>query len=313
MVIVNDNMRNGKSYNGNTLKFGITVENIDYIVKLPKEALSVYTEYLASKFIRILGVSCHMVALGEYNNMLVNVIKDFTSNSNLTLHSYKDTKQSSEDTDISVKHYTYKDITYLIEKHLKMTPEDKSVALNQFWNMFICDAILANRDRHWGNWGYLSNGRSYKIAPIYDNGASLFPNVDRVIKSYVSVEHREEFLRERVFKFPASLFMIERPDRCYRTNYYEMFSDLRINHIFANRVRYFREHVSNAQVFKYAYNMCFNDKDLVDLDFAYKRFYVQIITLRYMCIINREDFHKSYMLVESWLESTFNRIQKLGH
>lgn len=43
MVIVNDNMRNGKSYNGNTLKFGITVENIDYIVKLPKEALSIYT------------------------------------------------------------------------------------------------------------------------------------------------------------------------------------------------------------------------------------------------------------------------------
>ena len=58
MVIVNDNMRNGKSYNGNTLKFGITVENIDYIVKLPKEALSVYTEYLASKFIRIVEMYC---------------------------------------------------------------------------------------------------------------------------------------------------------------------------------------------------------------------------------------------------------------
>ena len=30
MITVNDNMRNGKLYNGNTLKFGITVENIDY-------------------------------------------------------------------------------------------------------------------------------------------------------------------------------------------------------------------------------------------------------------------------------------------
>lgn len=33
-----DNYRNNKAYNGNTEKFGITIHNTDYIVKLPKQA-----------------------------------------------------------------------------------------------------------------------------------------------------------------------------------------------------------------------------------------------------------------------------------
>lgn len=301
MFVVLDNMRNNKVYNGNTLKFGISYNDTDYIVKLPKEPLSVYTEYIASKFIGVLGVPCHKVTIGVYKGIPVDIIKDFTSNSDLTLHSYKDTKQSSEDTDISVKNYTYKDVTYLIEKHLKMTDSDKVNALQRFWDMFICDAILANRDRHWGNWGYLSNGNRYRIAPLYDNGACLYPNVDKVIHLYTDLRSREKFLRDRVFTFPASLFMIEKPDRCYRTNYFEMFSDLRINRVFAERVKRLRGMFSDADIFKYIWNICVNDSNLINLDLVYKRFYTQIVTLRYMCIVNRRDFYKSYKLTESWL------------
>lgn len=115
---------------------------------------------------------------GKYKGILVNIIKDFTSGTEISLHSYKDTKQSSEDTEIGDKEYTYEDVIYLIDKHLKMTPADKVEAKRQFWKMFICDAIIGNRDRHWGNWGYIKlnkpNG-GYKFAPLYDNGAGLYP------------------------------------------------------------------------------------------------------------------------------------------
>ena len=120
---------NRKTYNGNTRKFGITIDNTDYIVKFPKDDdLSVYCEYIASNFLRKLGVSCHEVFLGSYKGIIVDLIKDFTSNTQLSPHSYKDTKQSSEDTEIGDKEYTYNDVLYLMDKHLKMTDESKQEA-----------------------------------------------------------------------------------------------------------------------------------------------------------------------------------------
>ena len=58
---------------------------------------------------------------------------------------------------------------------------------------FICDAILGNRDRHAGNWGYLKFSSGYLPAPIYDNGGSLFPNFDSKINEYIeSVRNGKE-------------------------------------------------------------------------------------------------------------------------
>ena len=55
--IVTDQVRNGKTYDGKTLKFGITVDNINYIVKYAKNAISsIYSEYVASNFICGLGI-----------------------------------------------------------------------------------------------------------------------------------------------------------------------------------------------------------------------------------------------------------------
>ncbi len=110
---------NGKTYNGNTRKFGITIDHVDYIVKFPKDDdMSVYCEYIASNFLRNLGVPCHEVSLGTYHGILVDIIKDFTSNTNLSLHSYKDTKQSSEDTELGDKEYIYDDVPCKLAKHI---------------------------------------------------------------------------------------------------------------------------------------------------------------------------------------------------
>ena len=292
LVLITDSMRNNRTYDGNTKKFGVTMNNKNYIIKMQKKgSLSVCTEYIASNFIRTLGIPCHKVDIGLYNNQVVDVIEDFTSGTNISLVSFKDTKQSSEDTDISTKEYTYDDVIYLIKHHLKIKDMDKAIVM--FWRMFICDAIIGNRDRHWGNWGYLSNGKEYRFAPLYDNGGGLYPDVLKVISGYRVNE--KKFIYDRVFVFPASLFKIKKPDR---SNYAEMFKDLRINKVFAQEVRSIREHFKYIDIYKIIYKVVIS----LNIDNTLKRFYIQIVTLRYMCIILRMDYNKAYGIVYKLLE-----------
>ena len=42
--------------------------------------------------------------------------------------------------------------------------------------MIVLDALIANEDRHWGNFGALRNSESLEfigLAPVFDNGNSL--------------------------------------------------------------------------------------------------------------------------------------------
>lgn len=298
MLQVKDEMRNGRVYNGTTSMFGITVNGVHYLVKKAKgSSLSVFSEYIASKFMCELGIPCQKVELGIYNGAYVSVIKDLTLGGALTLHSFADTQQSSEDTDLSAKEYTYTDVQYLLTQHTKLTPERKKEALIRFWDMFIIDAILANMDRHSGNWGYLSDGLSMRLAPVYDNNACLFPSVSQMMHLYASAETRRGFLWERVYKFPASMFKMKRSDETRKTNFAEMFADLRVSKDFAVRVKYYRASYTAARIFSTIQGIAAT----LPLSAEYKRFYIEIVTLRYMCIVLRVDFNVAYAEVERWL------------
>ncbi len=301
IIQITDEMKNNIIYEGTTRKFGVSINGSNYMVKFAKDNdLSVFCEYIASNFINEIGFSCQKVALGSYNGEMVNIVYDFASNENKYLHSFKDTKQSSENTDIGDKEYTYDDVIYLIDKHLKLSPDDKLKTKCQFWQMYICDAILANRDRHWGNWGYLGQDGDnyYTPAPIYDNGACLYPGVRNAIAEMN--KDRKKFFYDRVFVFPASLFMVEKTDRTYRTNYFEIFSDLRFNKVFAEEVKAIRERMDYKTVFK-------NISQIVNsIEFPIEenigKFWIEIVTLRYMCIILRKDFDKSFSEVERMIK-----------
>lgn len=219
---VTDALQNSKFYGGVTRKFGVTVDGVDYIVKFARSGLTsqIYSEYVASSFIRNIGVPCQEVWIGFYRGRMINIIRDFKKPGEM-LHAFEDTKQSSVDTDLSDKGYTYEDVIRLLEQHTKMAPGAKEIMLAQFWDQFICDAILGNRDRHQGNWGYLTTPSGYVPAPLYDNGGSLFPDMGTEIKRY-SVD-KYAFLSARAEKFPASLFKSERANgEIKRTNYYEV-------------------------------------------------------------------------------------------
>ena len=80
-----------------------------------------------------------------------------------------------------------------------------------FWKMFIMDAFLGNFDRHNGNWGLLVNeeARTAEIAPIYDCGSCLYPQLDT--GHMETVLNNEAEIANRVYKFPNSA--IEQGDR----------------------------------------------------------------------------------------------------
>ena len=65
------------------------------------------------------------------------------------------------------------------------------------------DALLGNFDRHGANWGFIKEDNKYTIAPIFDNGSCLFPNL-------VDEEEMKEIMKSEVetdkmiYKFPTS-------------------------------------------------------------------------------------------------------------
>lgn len=292
--IILDSYRNCKRYDGASDKFGITYNGNDYIIKMKKDKydLSVQTEFIASEIIKGVGVYCHDTMIATYKGEDVIMIKDFTSE-NVELHRFGDTGESSVDTDINTKEYTYEDIIYLIEKNLKIDWNEKLEIIASFWRMFIMDAILANRDRHSGNWGFIIiDGIKYKFAPLYDNGSSMFPSISKVINEYNEYTLRKEFLRKRVFEFPASQFKVycKGSTLVKKTNYYDIVEVL----------------LNDNDDFRRVYNSfvpVLNDRlktsvetaiSRIELDDTIKSFYKDIVYSRYKCIILREDFEYTY-------------------
>lgn len=89
--------------------------------------------------------------------------------------------------------------------------------------MFIADSLVANFDRHNGNWGFLVNEKlkNIKIAPIYDCGSCLYPQLTDERISEIINDAKE--IDARVYVFPTS--SIKENDE--KINYYEYISSLK--------------------------------------------------------------------------------------
>ena len=287
---------NGRSYDGATSKYGITVNDTDYIVKSAKDKLdtSVYSEHIVSTIGKRLGYNTHDTCLYNDNGKVVVLLKDFAVNGYM-LRSFKDTAQSSLDSDLSTKDYTYADVVYMIYKHTKLSADTKEKVIAQFWDMFMLDAIFGNRDRHHGNWGYLVKSGVYRLAPIFDNGGSLFPNVLMQFASYFT--NKRAFLIERSERFPASLLKQKRVNgEVKRTNYYEYMSlEGQDKHMHEAYMR--AKAIAVSRLFDISKSVCYN----LYTDKLLSEFYVSIILMRYLHIICRYSLDESYeRLVSLW-------------
>lgn len=224
-----------KAYGGaNGSKLSVVYNNELYMLKLPMHALknpnlsytnSCISEYLGCHIFNMLGVKAQETILGIYkfHGKVRNVVacKDFTSINTIFLD-FASVKNQIIDSASNGYGTELTDILDTIQKQNVVNPKELE---EHFWNMFIVDAFIGNRDRHNGNWGFLYNQEKdeMKIAPIFDCGSALYPQInDEMIKKVMSSKTEMD---ARVYDMPTSAILVDGK----RANYFKLITSLKYN------------------------------------------------------------------------------------
>lgn len=193
--------------NGN--KISILFQGQNYMLKFPpkpsKNPEMSYTngcinEYVACHIFESLGMEAQETLLGHYQDKIVVACKDFTSEG-IVLRDFASLKNTIVESPGNGYGTDLLEVLDTIKEQQIMPP----VKLESFfWDMFIGDSLLGNFDRHNGNWGFLVNEKEGRItlAPVYDCGSCLYPQLDEKKMAYV-LSHPEE-IDERIYVFPNS-------------------------------------------------------------------------------------------------------------
>ena len=198
--------------NGN--KINISYEGSSYMLKFPprpsRNKEKSYTngcisEYVACHIFEMLGFRVQDTLLGNYTDSrgkskLVVACRDFTEGGKRLIEfaQLKNTCINSEQNGYG------KELSSILQAMDEQTLYPADELRTFFWDMFIADAFLGNFDRHNGNWGLLVNEKeqSVEIAPVYDCGSCLYPQLD--LPHMAEVLKSQEEIDRRVYAFPAS-------------------------------------------------------------------------------------------------------------
>jgi len=212
-----------RHYGGLEKKIGILIDDFPYMLKFQKNTpfglrFNHISEYLGSHIFELLGFDVHRTFLGVYQGQNVVACKDFVING-YQFVPFNDVGESTIEEDKERYQYTYEDIVELLENNKKLTNVEETIA--SFFEIFIVDALLGNFDRHGANWGFLKKNNKYKLAPVFDNGSCLFPQmIDENEMAFII--HNEEEINKRVYKFPTSQIKL----RGNKSSYFEVISSL---------------------------------------------------------------------------------------
>lgn len=193
--------------NGN--KIGIMYQNEAYMLKFPPLAKqndamhysnSCISEYVACHIFAALGFETQETLLGWYRDKVAVACKDFETDG-FVLKDFAHLKNTIIDSVHNGYGTDLEDVLMAIQTQQIVSVETLE---SFFWEMFIADAWLGNFDRHNGNWGFLINHNTneVKLAPIYDCGSCLYPQMDE--ESMPHIMASPEKIAERVFVFPTS-------------------------------------------------------------------------------------------------------------
>lgn len=196
----------GRYYAGSERKVGIqTPDGTCYMLKFQKmtafgRRFNHVSEYLGSHIFSFAGLSAQETYLGTYQGEPVVACRDFNDTTTQFVP-FNGVGESTLEEDKESYQYEYEDIMRMLRDNSKLT--DVSETISAFWHMYIVDALLGNFDRHGANWGFLKCNNRYSLAPVFDNGSCLFPQLvaDDEIAHVLSSE--DEMLA-RVYRFPTS-------------------------------------------------------------------------------------------------------------
>ena len=191
-------------YEGSELKFAIEYNGKKYMVKKPDPARqsdldlsyinNQYSEDIGCKIFASIGIPVQKTFLAKFNDngklKTVVACQDFREPGELLFEADKLAKSFVNSQDMNKARL--EDIQKILDEVQNKLSNDEN-AENRFWDTFIVDALIGNKDRHMGNWGFLSKDSRYlKLAPVYDCGSSL--------SSLMSDEQMEKSLKDDTFK-----------------------------------------------------------------------------------------------------------------
>lgn len=216
-----------KLYGGaNGSKICIKIFNEDYMLKLPPIAKynqnisysnSCVSEYISCKIIESLGLSVQETILGMYGNKIAVACKDFTGDGFV----FKDFAHLKNTIITSSENGYGTELSSILETIKEQNLIDEKKILEFFWDMFVVDSLIGNFDRHNGNWGFLINEekREVRLAPIFDCGSSLFPQIDE--QGMIDVLTNEKELEKRTYVYPNSAIK----ENNVKINYFDFLSN----------------------------------------------------------------------------------------
>lgn len=213
-----------KAYGGSEKKIGLLVDGEPYMLKFKKRTPLGYrfnntiSEYLGSHIYQSVGLNCQETYLGTYHGEEVVACKDFLT-SGFQFVPFNDVGESTIEEDKDLYQYTYNDIMRLLTLNKKLTNVDDTIS--SFFDIYIVDALIGNYDRHGGNWGFLKKDNKYVLAPVFDNGSCLYPNLtdeDEMTKIITD----EEQINARIYDYPTSQIRLGNK----KSSYFEVISSL---------------------------------------------------------------------------------------
>lgn len=270
-------------FGGSEKKIGIIINNNEYMLKFQKSTPfgtrnNHICEYLGSHIFELLGFWTQETYLGTYHDENVVACKNFIPPGTQFVP-FNDVGESTLDQDKEHYQYSYDDIMKMLHDNSKLTNVNETISA--FWKLYIVDALIGNFDRHGANWGFLKTNNQYRLAPIFDNGSCLFPNLtdEQEMKHILS---SNEEMDKRIYTFPTSQIQLDGK----KSSYFEVIHSLKFPEC--------------SKALKAIYNQIDLQKitDLIDdtpqLSKLQRTFYTQILTKRYEKIIK-----SSYELIKT--------------
>lgn len=195
----------GKYYGGSERKLGIIIDGNEYMLKFQKRTAfgkrnNHISEFIGSHIFELCGFETHKTYLGIRDGEEVVACKDFNV-AGKQFVPFNDVGESTLDQDKEKYQYDYEDIMQMLQDNSKLTNVEKTIS--SFWEVYIVDALVGNFDRHGSNWGFLKENNKYAMAPVFDNGSSLFPNLTDEDEMKCIMRSMEE-TDKRIYKFPTS-------------------------------------------------------------------------------------------------------------
>lgn len=218
-------------YGGSDEKYAVRMNGIWYMLKFDsgisqqggdfaQVATSSISEYLGSHIFQMAGIEAHETILGTAYGRTCVACRDFMRNDprNLVKISFHDL----ENANINVRQHNrltpeFEYTLGILQSHPYLEPI-RGEAIRRFWQTLCIDSLIANYDRHAGNWGYLAlrdTNEPVGCMPVYDCGSSLFSLLSDAAATRI-LSDKDQFMKRQLERPTARLLNKQGKKMTYR-------------------------------------------------------------------------------------------------